>query len=361
MAYSLPSMRTFPRDYASVMDLVSTMFGHVTERPFTPESATTPSVPRASATQDRLGGIDLARVIGVLAVIALHAFGGSATGYWVYSWHVPLFFFLSGYLWRSQRNLRDEVSRRARTLLVPYIIWLVIVSATWAVFLSAKDKQPSESVRDLLLGGTNIGGPYGPFWFVTCLFAATVIMRATWNVHHGLPLALGAIGLSVMAVAPQSLTPWPLAIGLAIPAVFIMCVGLWFRRIHPRIRRPHLVGLVVLGLSLTLTLLQVGGQVSMKGGSLGRPLLGVGLVCATSAGLLLTCTWLTEHFSNRSLAIAMALSECGLMVLLTHSLVISAARVSGLSPGMAIFMLAVVVPFAAALIIRRTPLRPYLL
>ena len=354
-------MRTFPRDYASVMDLVSTMFGHVTKPPLTREGATTPSVSRASATQDRLVGIDLVRVVGVVAIVAFHSFGGSATGYAISSWHVPLFFFLSGYLWRSKRSLRSEVSRRARTLLVPYIIWLVIVSAIWAVFLSAKDKQPSEPVRDLLLGGTYIGGPYGPFWFVTCLFAATVIMRATWNVHQALPIVVGVIGLAWSAVDPQSLKTWPLAIGLAIPAVFIMCVGLWFRRILPRIRRPHLVGLVVLCLSMTLSLLHVGGQVSMKGGSLGRPVLGVGLACATSAGLLLTCTWLAEHFSDRSMATVVSLAECGLMVILTHSLVISTARASGLSSHTAIFALAVVVPFAAALLVRRTRLGSYLL
>jgi acyltransferase len=337
------------------------MFEHVTEPPLTQEGATTPRSLAHQAAPDRLVGIDLVRVVGVVAIVAFHAFGGSATGYSLSSWHVPLFFFLSGYLWRSKRSLRDEVSRRARTLLVPYIIWLVIISATWAVFLSAKDKQPSEPVRDLLLGGTYIGGPYGPFWFVTCLFAATVIMRATWNVHQGLPLVVGVIGLAWIAVSPRSLTTWPLAIGLAIPAVFIMCVGLWFRRIHPRIRRPHLVGLIVLGLSMSLALLQVGGQVSMKAGSLGRPVLGVGLACATSAGLLLTCTWLAEHFSDRSTARVVALAECGLMVIFTHSLVISTARVSGLSSSLAIFTLALVVPFAAALAIRRTPLRSYLL
>ena len=354
-------MRTYPRDYASVMDLVSTMFGHVTQPPFTPKGSTAPRAAAPQAIQNRLIGIDLARVLGVVAIVAFHASGGSATGYSLASWHVPLFFFLSGYLWRSKRSLRDEVSRRARTLLVPYIIWLVIISAAWAVFLSAKDTKPSEPVGDLLLGGTYIGGPYGSYWFVTCLFAATVIMRATWNVHQGLPLVVGVIGLAWIAIAPRSLTTWPLAIGLAIPAVFIMCVGLWFRRIHPRIRRPHLVGLVVLGLSMTLALLQVGGQVSMKAGSLGRPVLGVGLACATSAGILLTCTWLAEHFSDRSMATVVALAECGLMVIFTHSLVISTARVSGLSSSLAIFTLAVVVPFAAALAIRRTPLRSYLL
>jgi len=353
-------MRTLPRDYASVMDLVATMFGHVTKPPFTPKGSTAPRAAAPQAIQNRLIGIDLVRVVGVVAIIAGHVFGGISTGYSIYSWHVPLFFFLSGYLWRSKRSLRDEVSRRARTLLVPYIIWLVIISATWAVFLSPK-KRPSEPVRDLLLGGSYIGGLYAPFWFVTCLFAAAVIMRATWNVHQGLPLVVGIAGLAWSAADPQSLKAWPLAIGLAIPAVFIMCVGLWFHRIHPRIRRPHLVGLVVLGLSMTLALLHVGGQVSMKGGSLGRPVLGVGLACAISAGLLLTCTWLAEHFSDRSMATVVALAECSLMVILTHSLVISTARVSGLSSSLAIFTLAVVVPFAAALVIRRTPLRSYLL
>jgi acyltransferase len=341
------------------MDLVSTMFGRVNETPFISESNRASLPQKNRAPQGRLVGMDLVRIVGVVAIVAGHVFGG--TQYWIYSWHVPLFFFLSGYLWRSQRNLRDEASRRARALLVPYTAWLAIVSVTWAVILSTKSKPFSEPIRDLLLGGKYIASPYSAFWFVTSLFAAAVIMRATWNVHPLLPVVVGAGGLVWIAVSPQTITKVPLAIGLAIPGIFIMCVGLWFSRIHPRIRRPHLVGPVVLAFSFSLAVLQVGGKVNMKAGLIGYPISGVALACAISAGLLLTSTWLADHLPNAAASKVVALAECGLMVILTHSLVISTARFAGISSRLVVFALALTIPFALALLIRRTPFRFYLL
>ncbi len=59
--------------------------------------------------------IDLIRLLGLIAVVAGHVWASRPiAGY------VAIFFVLSGYLWSSQRDLREEVRYRAWTLLIPY-------------------------------------------------------------------------------------------------------------------------------------------------------------------------------------------------------------------------------------------------
>ena len=68
----------------------------------------------------RLAGIDVLRVLGIIAVIVGHGWGQVD---WVraaiYSWHVPLFFVLTGYFWSSDRSMSDEARRRGDSLARP--------------------------------------------------------------------------------------------------------------------------------------------------------------------------------------------------------------------------------------------------
>ncbi len=91
---------------------------------------------------------------------------------------MPLFFITTGYLWRPGRTTWDEARRRGRTLLVPYIAWLAIVSLIWFGFRAARGEPfDTDLLHRLPLGGNSIGRPYSAFWFITCLFVTTVLMR----------------------------------------------------------------------------------------------------------------------------------------------------------------------------------------
>ena len=69
--------------------------------------------------RQRIEWIDVAKGIGILLVAATHVFGGSIAKYseWFY---MPLFFFLSGYLYVPAEEWHRFVTKRARHLLLPY-------------------------------------------------------------------------------------------------------------------------------------------------------------------------------------------------------------------------------------------------
>lgn len=75
-----------------------------------------------------MASIDLLRVLGIIAVVATHAFALTPTRrLLLFTWQVPLFFLLSGYFFRFDRAFDKDTAARARTLLVPYASWMVVV------------------------------------------------------------------------------------------------------------------------------------------------------------------------------------------------------------------------------------------
>lgn len=57
---------------------------------------------------NRIEWIDMAKGYGVILVILGH-FGLEKLGYWIYSFHMPLFFFLAGYVFKEKLKIKDFV------------------------------------------------------------------------------------------------------------------------------------------------------------------------------------------------------------------------------------------------------------
>ena len=136
---------------------------------------------------ERIGWLDTARAIGIVAVVAGHVTTDRAIWAAMFHFHMPLFFMLSGMTF-SPAPPHVVAARRARTLLVPYAAWLVLVALGDIAIAAATGHptylpwdRPIAAVARALLGGTYLVGPFGIFWFVTCLFlvqiAAGAILR----------------------------------------------------------------------------------------------------------------------------------------------------------------------------------------
>lgn len=72
------------------------------------------------AESKRLPWVDVARGYGILAVIASHVLAGHPLSQWLFTFHVPLFFFLSGFLFRDGKPFAAFLKGKVRRLLVPY-------------------------------------------------------------------------------------------------------------------------------------------------------------------------------------------------------------------------------------------------
>lgn len=127
-------------------------------------------------TRDR--SIDILKGIGILLVVFNHVSWGKEVFIYIQSFHMPLFFVVSGYLWKP-KSTKDILKKRAKTLLMPYYIFMVFFLLI-EVTLHLEDGMTidiMQALRAIVLFPTdNANMPIASaMWFLPCLFLVSVI------------------------------------------------------------------------------------------------------------------------------------------------------------------------------------------
>lgn len=92
----------------------------------------------------RINWIDMAKGYGIILVILGHLYTGTnrytdyKLGIWIYSFHIPLFFFLSGCVFSNKKSFFTFLLHKCRTIILPYITFSVILYS-FLVFYSKAD------------------------------------------------------------------------------------------------------------------------------------------------------------------------------------------------------------------------------
>lgn len=234
---------------------------------------------------DRLDWVDVARGIGIVAVVIGHVWMRGPLRDALYSFHMPLFFLLSGMLSRPQpvgRFTRRQLASQMR----PYVIFLALLIVADQMIEPMKGGRPifhqwPDDLLPILLGGFWLRGPYTIFWFVPCLMVARILFNVAlhrWPDPLDRRWALLLVPGTVAAYALGWMTQAsPLGL-LAVPmAVVLLWVGATWARVcwHKAMIAP-------------LALLSMAGlagwfpTLNMKVADYGWPLLSIGSAIATS-------------------------------------------------------------------------------
>jgi acyltransferase len=133
----------------------------------------------------RIPWVDQTRGVAVLLIVAGHlGIPGEARMY-LYAFHIPLFFMLSGMLWK-EKPWTVYLSSKAKTRLIPYAIFSVITYAWWLVAPNALAHwwQPLLGIAyGIGIAPWMVHNP--PLWFFPCLFAMEIFfyfVRGIWNI-----------------------------------------------------------------------------------------------------------------------------------------------------------------------------------
>lgn len=122
----------------------------------------------------RIEYIDLAKFIGIFLMVLCHAGMHNMATSVIYAFHMPLFFFLSGYLYDRNKkiNFLHYLRRKAFSILVPYVIFALILCygtrgiLDWGyLFYSSRD-----SIAE--------ANSFTPLWFLPCFFISTMVFFA---------------------------------------------------------------------------------------------------------------------------------------------------------------------------------------
>lgn len=273
--------------------------------------------------------LDIARGIGLMLVIISHSSGLSS---YLINFYIPLFFVLSGYVYKPGRSYAKNVSRKAKRLLIPYFGYSALLFAFYAltgrsaeemklslfgVFYSRFCLYPAAAEENVYL--FTIAN--GAMWYLTAFFVAGLLYHLV--VDRCLKSRGFLVGCLVLLAAVTMafsflpvLLPW--SIDLIGAAVFFMLAGTLLGRAQFFEKKWNvpLIFVVLVGY-IALSTVNPGINMSLREyGAYGA--FSVPLFLAIGLGGSMLCIWLGKLIEK--LAVGRAFSYIGQHTILLLSL-----------------------------------------
>jgi len=224
---------------------------------------------------------------------------------YIYSFHMPLFFFASGYTYSmgKYKTWPSFLARHAKTIFIPFLFFLIVPYLYHLVFVALGQAGPipwSDILGLLYANGAHLGVLNESLWFLPCLFLAQNLMWfceplsrknlfIAWGVMTVLGWGLGRIFF------PQEL-PWSAI--TAFNGASMMLAGQIFRKYEGWLAEklkvetfPVAAALGALGAVLCI----VNGRINMPGNNYGRSYI---LYYLTVACTLLFYIWAAKRLAN---------------------------------------------------------------
>lgn len=118
----------------------------------------------------RIEWIDTLRGFGILVVVIGHLKPEAILERYIYSFHMFLFFAISGFLFREGTDLWLLLKKKAKRLLVPYFFWTFLASVQ--ALISGEGVVGALKVFIMYDGSV---GWNRPLWFLSVIFAAELV------------------------------------------------------------------------------------------------------------------------------------------------------------------------------------------
>ncbi len=121
---------------------------------------------------NRLLWADVFKGFGIIAVVLGHVFEGDLHDF-IFSFHMPLFFFIGGYFFKPTSNYTLYFKTQFKRLMIPYFSFLLLIvfSAKLVAGVNVFDINVLKGMFvKILFGGRLLVSYAGVFWFVTCYY-----------------------------------------------------------------------------------------------------------------------------------------------------------------------------------------------
>lgn len=133
----------------------------------------------------RQPAIDIMKAIGIFLVIIGHHSSGIFNNY-IYSFHMPMFFIIAGYLWHEKDilvSLKQDVVR----IMIPYFAYFAICIGVGYIYAGISISRMMQDIMMISWGschkiaicGHHIQG-VGVLWFLPALFVCKNVFNAIW-------------------------------------------------------------------------------------------------------------------------------------------------------------------------------------
>lgn len=280
--------------------------------------------PRNQTSSDRYDFVDNAKAIGIVLVVLGHSRGlPDDLLRLIFSFHVPLFFFISGFLVKSNKleaTICNNTKKVLQTLGLPYLLFFLFAFLYW---LATRNM----GAKALLYSGKTWYGPIiglftglesdlyidPPLWFFPCLILTAIAYQAARKL---LTLTASTCLFAVLAFCLSVLwkySPYRLPLGLDSMwiALSFYAVGQYVREknFFNDMRPGYLVLMLFIATALLVYTALLNGQVDLANMHFGmRPALYLptallGIVAIFSFSRLLPSSRISNWLSQNTLTI----------------------------------------------------------
>ena len=188
-------------------------------------------------TGKRILWIDYAKSICIYLVLLGHAHASQPVTDFIYTFHMPLFFFLSGCLFSFEKhpNFKEFAIKRFKGLMVPYL-WINLITYLFWLFAGrnfGEDATISTTwyspIIGILLGNEKmVNNP--PMWFFICLYFLEIfyyllfkpLQKKSKSIKISVLIVIAVIGYTNYAYNPYTL---PFCLGTAIVGMVFYGIG----------------------------------------------------------------------------------------------------------------------------------------
>lgn len=191
---------------------------------------------------ERLRQFDIVRGIAMISIVLGHLSWPNINKV-VFTYHIPVFFLLSGYFLSTRIHFKPFLIRKIRTLIIPYLFscFLVLCSAVIINLLVYDGVDTKGEIKRWILAalygaGDSYTEPFqiftiGALWFLLATFWGVIILKLLLKLKW--PVRLGAVILLFAAgILTQKYLFWfPLSIQAGWCAVLFMYIGYLVRQL----------------------------------------------------------------------------------------------------------------------------------
>ena len=224
----------------------------------------------------RIDYIDIFRSFGIITMVLGHIGFGAAFDHFIHAFHMPMFFWISGFLFNPDQaksmTFPAFAAKKAKTLLSPYFAFglghFLLMFLGLLLIGRGMDWQP---LLHLLWVNTDGLGICGALWFLTALLIADLLF---FLLHKYIPGDIAKAfligGLALFGNLTKRIFPFtlPYALGPALVGLGLYCIGYLCRKyedqklLHFAFHLPWLPNLILA--ALTTALIFVNGYINMR-------------------------------------------------------------------------------------------------
>ena len=250
---------------------------------------------------ERIRWIDYAKGIAVGLVLVGHFVPLRSLQIFIYSFHMPLFFFLAGVTFRNQQpNFRTFTKKKFMQIMVPYFIFVIpmfIMKCVQDIHVGNMKLLVKHFIGIFLCWkGTSL---YSGVWFLPCMFIVYVLAWGGVQLQNVSQRISGTVIVAIIGYSLGKLNiTFPFGADTALIAVSFFSMGMLLRKYEKSVSKKHILLYIITAVSSAMNFILCGRRVEMYSCDYGNIVL---FLIASYSGIVGTIALSKNIADNKSL------------------------------------------------------------